>query len=75
MRNLILYTSVMLFLLACQKDTFNGGTTDYLKTLQLDLKNRLSGEDFKALDLGNLRQTTVDSIGLYVVRIPFQDKH
>ena len=69
MKHTLLIFIAALFFVSCQKDLISTGDP-YLETVKRGLKDSLSAKDFKNLDFSKARRSVVDSISLYVLRVP-----
>lgn len=68
---LFLALSVFMFV-SCRKSALNYEQS-YIDKIQISLKDSLSSSVYKALDFQNAIHTKVDSVGLYLLRIPLAD--
>ncbi|MFL5788120.1 MAG: hypothetical protein ACJ748_08705 [Flavisolibacter sp.] len=70
----IFYISILIFgFISCQKD-INQTKQDFLRTIQSSLKDSLPGSLFTTLDFEKSVLSQVDSINLFITRIPFIGK-
>lgn len=73
MKHFLLIAVATLTLLGCKKEMAD--TNDlYLENVKMNLADSLSASHFEALDFSNSLKSTVDSVSLYVLRVPFKGK-
>jgi hypothetical protein len=61
-------------LAACQKETPHGttATESYISTVKKNIQAKMAANDYARLDIENMILSSVDSVQLYTVRIPFK---
>lgn len=75
MKPIFLITLVLLFILSCKKEINNTVAIDqYISKVKEALADSMSAADFQKLDFGRAVLNRVDSVNLYVARIPFKTK-
>lgn len=65
---------VLTLLLASCKKEITPSQTPYVQNVQAALKESMQESDFMALDFSRPVLTKVDSVGLYLLRVPFKNK-
>lgn len=73
MKLILLFSFATLLVWSCQKD-LKPVTDDYHEKVRKGLQESLHITDFKALDFSKAGRSSVDSAGLYFLRIPFKGK-
>lgn len=73
MKHFLLITLLTLTFIGCKKE-INNNPEDYLTNVKRGLTDSLSRNDFENLDFTKSFLTRVDSVKLYVLRIPFKGK-
>lgn len=71
MKHILLIPFVALLVWSCQKD-LKPTNNDYIETVRKGLQDSLRTADFQALDFSKAAHSSVDSVGLYFLRIPFK---
>jgi hypothetical protein len=71
MKHSLLILTIVLSIVACKKE-FNPLNDPYLENVKRGLGDSLSRLDFQQLDFDKSVLSKVDSIGLYVLRVPFK---
>jgi hypothetical protein len=64
----------LLFIASCQKHDTNIVEKNYLENVKSALKDSFSNSEFESLDFSKTVLSKVDSIQLYLLRIPYKDK-
>jgi len=64
----------LLLIYSCQKHSAPESKDDYLTNVKAALKDSLTLKDFNSLDFSKVILSKVDSLQLYLVRIPFNGK-
>jgi hypothetical protein len=73
MKQLSNFLLLMLILLSCQKELPQTENA-YLRNVQKSLMEKLPSHDFTSLDFSRAVLSKVDSVGLYLLRVPFKSK-
>ena len=71
MKPFLLVSLAVLLILGCRKD-FGPTNNDYVETVRKGLQDSLGTADFGALDFSKAARSSVDSVGLYFLRVPFK---
>jgi hypothetical protein len=71
MKHILLTLTIVLVVIGCKKEIEVPGDT-YLQTVKHGLSDSLSSQDFERLDFNSSVLSKVDSLSLYVLRVPFQ---
>lgn len=73
MKHISIFLVVLLFMAACKKERPQTEKA-YLNNVQTALKERMPEKDFTNLDFSRSVLSKVDSVSLYLLRVPFQGK-
>ena len=73
MKHFLLIVMVTLAFLACKKEVLVINDL-YLENVKKGLVDSLSAKDYRALDFSKSLRSAVDSVSLYLLRVPFKDK-
>jgi hypothetical protein len=75
MKRALLTVITFFFLVACKKNnSFQSGNLLYMQNVQKSLKVRVAKEEFEQLQFDRAILSKVDSVSLYLVRIPYAGK-
>jgi hypothetical protein len=72
MKHTLLILTIALSIVACKKEVVTPSSDRYLETVKQGLRDSLTRQDFQQLDFGKSVLSKVDSVELYVLRIPFK---
>jgi hypothetical protein len=76
MRHFILTTITLILIVSCKKEINNNkhDLPGYVENVKASLKDSLSVNDYASLDFSRTVLSKVDSVQLYLLRIPFKEK-
>lgn len=74
MKHLLSITFFILCLVSCKKDNMSVSSNTYIEQVKKGLKDSVAPLDYAILDFNEARLAAVDSVNLYLVRIPFKQK-
>lgn len=72
MKHTLLIVMALILFVGCQKD-LQSPSDSYVERVRKDLQDSLSKADFQALDFSRAARSSVDSVGLYFLRVPFKE--
>src|SRR5260221_14235285 len=76
MRHLTLITLALLLIVSCKKEISNKNNfSGYIENVKAALKDSLSTNDYSTLDFSKPVLSKVDSVQLYLLRIPIKGKN
>jgi hypothetical protein len=75
MKHLLPISLFLVFLISCKKEPSISYPGNYMQSVKDALKDSISRNDFVMLDFSKSVLSKVDSIQLYILRVPFKDKN
>ena len=74
MKHLLTLSLLVFTVASCKKEAVTASSNTYLQQVKQELKDSVTATDFVNLDFSKARLSAVDSVGLYLLRIPFKGK-